>query len=70
MTRSLVEIRDVRVVADSPELVVATYTEWQHERGRRATVVLRRQGDGLGWLHLHETWMVNSDDNLEQAGGI
>ncbi|TDC85578.1 DUF4440 domain-containing protein [Nonomuraea deserti] len=63
-----ITIRDVRVVADSGDLVVATYEEWHGTaagghapspaaRGRRATVVFRR-GPGLRWLHLHETWLA------------
>ncbi|MEO3885286.1 nuclear transport factor 2 family protein [Nonomuraea sp. B5E05] len=63
-----ITIRDVRVVADSGDLVVATYEEWHgtapgapapppDARGRRATVVFRR-GAGLDWLHLHETWVA------------
>ncbi|TDD18768.1 nuclear transport factor 2 family protein [Nonomuraea diastatica] len=63
-----ITIRDVRVVAESGDLVVAAYEEWHRTapgghapspaaRGRRATVVFRR-GPGLRWLHLHETWLA------------
>lgn len=55
-----IDIRDVRVVSASGELIVATYQEWQLGRGRLSTVVLRHEPaapGGLTWLHLHESWL-------------
>ncbi|TDE22096.1 DUF4440 domain-containing protein [Nonomuraea mesophila] len=64
-----ITIRDVRVVAGSGDLLVATYEEWHTTapsgnntpspatQGRRATVVFLRE-PGLRWLHLHETWLA------------
>lgn len=50
-----IEISDVRVVAEHGPLIVAAYKEWQHGTARNSTVVLRREGDRLSWLHLHES---------------
>ncbi|MBB5081430.1 DUF4440 domain-containing protein [Nonomuraea endophytica] len=52
-----IEIRDVRVVAESGPLLVAAYQEWQEGGARRSTVVFRRAGEELRWLHLQETWL-------------
>ncbi|MFD9948968.1 DUF4440 domain-containing protein [Nonomuraea sp. NPDC059023] len=52
-----IEIRDVRVVAEAGPLLVAAYQEWQEGGARQSTVVFRRAGGDLRWLHLHETWL-------------
>lgn len=56
-----IEIRHVREVAVAGPLIVAAYEEWQEGRGRRATVVLRRDQGGPRWLHLQETWIEPPD---------
>lgn len=56
-----IEIRHVREVAVAGPLLVAAYEEWQHGRGRLATVVLRQDQGGLSWLHLQETWIEPPD---------
>ncbi|MFI0445359.1 nuclear transport factor 2 family protein [Actinomadura sp. 6N118] len=67
----VIEIRDVRVLEERDNLIVAVYEEHQTspaERStRRSTVVFVRegtgregtgqQGAGLRWRHLHETWI-------------
>ncbi|WP_157963831.1 DUF4440 domain-containing protein [Actinocorallia populi] len=48
-------IRDVRVIAEGPELLLVSYEEWHGAgQGRHATAVLVK-GAALRWLHLHET---------------
>jgi len=63
-----IEIRDVRLREAGEDLVAATYDEWQRskeeEDGRRSTVVFRRTPEastGLRWLHVHETWLSESE---------
>lgn len=59
-----IAIRNVRVHQETPELVIATYEEWQRnalassppDNGRVATVVFKK-GERLRWLHIHETWV-------------
>ncbi|KAB2342637.1 nuclear transport factor 2 family protein [Actinomadura rudentiformis] len=57
----VIEIRDVRVLAERDDLVVAVYEEHQaspaERSARRSTVVLVRDGSGFRWRHLHETWI-------------
>ncbi|SEH01986.1 hypothetical protein SAMN05444920_12342 [Nonomuraea solani] len=50
-----ITIANVRVIAESGGLLVATYEEWHGTRGRRATAVLRTTP--WRWVHLHETWI-------------
>jgi len=60
-----VAIRRVELRLETADLVIATYEEWQRnakastppDNGRVATVVFLRQGDGLRWQHIHETWL-------------
>lgn len=59
-----IEIQDPSLVAETPTLTVARYTEVQHSEGnttrRVSSVVFERSeggGNGLGWLHLHESWV-------------
>jgi len=57
-----IEIRAPRLVTEGPPLVV-TYEEWQRMAGddaftgRVSTAVFEPDGDGVRWLHLHETWL-------------
>jgi len=51
-------------------LALATYEEWQRlhgeERGRLSTVLFERDErapNGLRWLHVHETWLPDEDDD-------
>ncbi len=67
-----VEIRDVTLVHDLGEHVVATYTEWQWaakssarpNNGRLTTVVLAKQKP-FKWMHIHETWLP---EDVQAAG--
>lgn len=63
-----IEIKDVRLREAREELVAATYEEWQcgeeHEDGRLSTVLFRESLEapaGLRWLHVHETWLSESE---------
>jgi hypothetical protein len=62
-------IDSIEIQIEDGDLVVATYEEWQRiepedgeteEKGRISSVVFTRNDDmphGLGWQHLHETWL-------------
>ena len=60
-----IRIRNPRLEHVTPELVLATYEEWQRSainseppaNGRLSTVVFLRESDRLRWLHIHETWL-------------
>lgn len=60
-----IAIRNVRVRIADNGLMLATYEEWQRnarasipaDNGRISSVVFRRTGDELCWLHVHETWL-------------
>ncbi len=59
-----IEIEDPSLVAETPTLTVARYTEVQHSEGnttRRISSVVFEQTDGapngLRWLHVHESWI-------------
>lgn len=56
-----IEIEDVQVRHQFGDVIVATYQEWQESSadttGRLSTVVFRREGSKLRWLHVHETWL-------------
>ena len=59
-----IEIRNVRPVLDTGDLVIATYEEWQRWSGgsnaRTSTVVFTIDSGarhGLRWKHVHETWL-------------
>ncbi len=59
-----VQIRNVSIVREWQDYVLATYEEWQcnalasapPDNARIATVLFRKE-DRLRWLHIHETWM-------------
>ncbi len=63
-----IKIRDVRVLKDFGDHLLADYTEWQRgakastppDNGRVTTVILRK-GAPFGWLHIHETWLPPRD---------
>ena len=67
-----IAIRDVEVQREIGDLVLATYTEWQHgaqrsgrkQSGRFTTVLMTRDAPHR-WLHVHETWLPEA----EQAAG-
>ena len=67
-----VEIRDVSLVHDLDDCIVATYTEWQwaaksssrSNNGRLTTVVLAKQ-QPFKWMHIHETWLP---EDVQAAG--
>lgn len=59
-----IEILDPSLVAETPTLTVARYTEVQHAEGsttrRLSSVVFERSEgapNGLRWLHVHESWV-------------
>jgi len=60
-----ITIRNVNILAQLGETVLATYEEWQSEddraeKGRMVTVsFLAKDGlpNNLEWLHVHETWI-------------
>lgn len=59
-----IAVRDVRVLRQHGEIILATYVEWQrnassppHDNGRISSVLFRRDRDALRWLHVHETWL-------------
>jgi len=59
-----IHIRDVRLVKEGEELLLATYEEWQEggdsTDGRLSSVLFRRaEGapNGLRWVHVQETWI-------------
>jgi len=63
-----IRITNYRGRSLSREIYLATYEEWQLidgvTRGRLSTAVFRnRKGtpNGVEWVHLHETWMSNSN---------
>lgn len=58
-----IRIEEPRLLHEHSDVVVAAYRERQEAGGertdRRSTVVFRRRGaagNGLEWLHVHETW--------------
>lgn len=55
-----IRIEDVVVRRDSPESVLATYTEWHDlpafTTTRQSSVLFSRTESGLQWEHVHETW--------------
>ncbi len=68
-----IAVRDVMLLREHGELVLASYTEWQknatrstpRDNGRIASVWMRRDADRLRWLHVHETWLP---DDVMAAG--
>jgi hypothetical protein len=59
-----IQVRDVQVMEEGENLLLATYEEWQETGdstdGRLSTVLFRRDGaatNGLRWAHVHETWI-------------
>jgi hypothetical protein len=60
-----IRVRNARLEHVTPELVIATYEEWQRgainseppSNGRLSTVVFLRESERLRWLHIHETWL-------------
>ncbi len=60
-----IAIRDVRVLRQMNDVVLAVYQEWQinaraagpANNGRLSSVAFRDDGDCLRWLHVHETWL-------------
>ncbi|SDI54490.1 hypothetical protein SAMN05421505_1676 [Sinosporangium album] len=52
-----IAIQQVRLVASEGPLLAVAYQEWQPAATRQSTVLLRRRGTALLWLHLHETWL-------------
>ena len=67
-----IAIRDVRILSELGDHLLATYQEWQRgaktsakpENGRVTTVVLSRESP-FRWLHVHETWLP---DTVQAAG--
>ena len=63
-----IAIRDVTVLREVGDLVLATYTEWQRgstrsgrtESGRFTTVLMTRDAPHR-WLHVHETWLPETE---------
>ena len=54
----------VRQELEEASLIQATYQEYQRgalnsaaDNARISSVLLRRQGTGFHWLHIHETWL-------------
>ncbi|MCO4747209.1 MAG: NAD(P)-binding domain-containing protein [Proteobacteria bacterium] len=64
-------IRDITIVADGPECVVARCTMWQRgaknsspDNGRHITCVFVRDArcpHGLAWIHAHESWLPEEE---------
>jgi len=56
-----IKIKNPRLRVETDKIVVATYEEWQEYAGtattRLSTVVFEKVGEGLRWLHVHETWL-------------
>ena len=57
-------IKQIQVLHQIGELVLATYEEWQETNGqetsRLSTVLFQKAPttpNGLRWLHVHETWI-------------
>jgi hypothetical protein len=67
-----IAVRNVHIRRTWDRHLLATYEEWQRnarastppDNGRVATVLFEA-GDGLRWLHVHETWLPES---MMQAG--
>jgi hypothetical protein len=64
-----IRIANYRGRSLSKEMHLVTYEEWQvidgETRGRLSTALLRnREGtpNGVEWVHLHETWMPETED--------
>lgn len=65
-----IAVRDVRVLRETGGLALATYTEWQRraansarpENGRFTTVLMARAAP-FRWLHLHETWLPEQEQD-------
>ena len=61
-----IEVKNVKVQQTMGDYVLATYEEWQLEKGAdawtsRISTALLKQNDqapsGLMWHHVHETWL-------------
>lgn len=60
-------VENVRLCASRDDITIATYEEWQQHgsapaRARLSTAVLvadAAQPNGLAWLHVHETWIID-----------
>lgn len=61
-----IKVKNMQVQQDMGEFCLATYEEWQLEKGntewkgRTSTALLSRNDSapaGLMWHHVHETWM-------------
>ena len=60
-------VENVQARPLAPELIHATYEEWQETGGEvkgRLSTALLRSADGtpnnLGWVHVHEVWLPSS----------
>lgn len=60
-----IRIEEPRLHHEGRSLLIASYQEWQQEKGppkgRVSTVVFRPRKalpNGLEWLHVHETWLA------------
>lgn len=65
-----IEIRDVSPRISFEDACLVTYEEWQRAgeetTGRLSTALFRRAEapNGVEWLHLHETWLPDTESGL------
>lgn len=51
-----IEVRNLRLLAETPTHLIARYEEWHNETvGRVSTVVFEHHDGALRWLTVHET---------------
>ena len=66
-----IAISDVRILRDLGDTVLAAYVEWQKgakrsaEENGRFTTVLMTKATPHRWLHIHETWLPEAE---QEAG--
>jgi hypothetical protein len=56
-----IRIENPRIRHETCGLTIATYEEWQEAgdktTGRLSSAVFRDRGEGVEWVHVHETWL-------------